>query len=133
MASSGEKFGAYLKAQREKKGIRLEEIASITKIHLHSLELLEGSRWEQLPPEPFIRGFIIAYAKYVGLDSNDIIQRYQAELNQRLNPAATAETGTAATTAAPVSTPPASEAPTTPPPAASQANAVIEQSGKTLP
>jgi cytoskeleton protein RodZ len=75
-----EHFGAYLKAQREKKGIRLEEIASITKIHLHSLELLENSRWGQLPPEPFIRGFIIAYAKYVGLDPKETIGKYLDEV-----------------------------------------------------
>ena len=30
-------FGEYLKAHREKKGIRLEEIASITKIHPHDI------------------------------------------------------------------------------------------------
>ena len=34
---------------------RRSEIASITKIHLHSLELLEESRWDALPPEPFLR------------------------------------------------------------------------------
>lgn len=71
-----DQFGAYLKTQRESKGIRLEEIASITKIHLHSLEMLEASRWEALPPEPFIRGFIIAYAKYVGLAPKETLERY---------------------------------------------------------
>ena len=71
-----EHFGSYLKTHREKRGIRLEEIASITKIHLHSLEVLEASQWEQLPPEPFIRGFIIAYAKYVGLEPRDVLERY---------------------------------------------------------
>lgn len=76
-----ETFGSYLKTHREKKGIRLEEIASITKIHLHSLELLESGRWAQLPPEPFIRGFIIAYAKYVGLDPKQAISRYLEEVS----------------------------------------------------
>jgi cytoskeleton protein RodZ len=75
-----ELLGAYLKSQREKRGIRLEEIASITKIHLHNLQLLERSAWDELPPEPFIRGFILAYAKYVGLESRDIIDRYQNEV-----------------------------------------------------
>ena len=69
-------FGEYLKAEREKKGIRLEEIASITKIHLRSLELLESSRWDQLPPEPFLRGFIIAYAKYIGLEPKDALAKH---------------------------------------------------------
>lgn len=71
-----ENFGEYLKAEREKKNIRLEEIASITKIHLHSLELLEANRIDELPPEPFLRGFIIAYAKYVGLDPRATITRF---------------------------------------------------------
>jgi cytoskeletal protein RodZ len=72
-----ENFGLYLKTQREKKGIRLEEIASITKIHLHSLELLEAGDWSALPPEPFIRGFITAYAKYVGLEPKEALAEYQ--------------------------------------------------------
>lgn len=72
-----ESFGAHLKAQREKKGIRLEEIASITKIHLHALEMLESDKWEQLPPEPFIRGFIVAYAKYVGLNTSEVLDRFR--------------------------------------------------------
>lgn len=71
-----ESFGAYLKAQRESKGIRLEEIASITKIHIHALEHLEAGRFHKLPPEPFIRGFIIAYAKYVGLDPQETVSHY---------------------------------------------------------
>jgi len=75
-----ENFGGYLKSQREKKGIRLEEIASITKIHLHSLELLEASQWQHLPPEPFIRGFITAYAKYVGLDPKEVLLQYSNEI-----------------------------------------------------
>lgn len=75
-----ETFGTYLKAHREKRGIRLEEIASITKIHLHTLELLEAGVWDKLPPEPFIRGFIIAYGKYVGLDPKELLERYIEEV-----------------------------------------------------
>lgn len=74
-----ETFGAYLKAHREKKGIRLEEIASITKINLYNLELLEAGNFSKLPPEPFIRGFIIAYSKYIGLDPNEAVGRYVDE------------------------------------------------------
>lgn len=71
-----EGFGAYLKGFRESKGIRLEEIASITKIHLHNLELLEADRWEKLPPDPFLRGFIVAYGKYVGIETKELLSRY---------------------------------------------------------
>ena len=78
-----ESLSQFLKGEREKKGIRLEEIASITKIHLHALQLLEKGQWKQLPPEPFIRGFIVAYSKYVGLDSKDILERYRTEVGEK--------------------------------------------------
>lgn len=92
-------FGAYLKTHREKKGIRLEEIASITKIHLHALELLEGGKWESLPPEPFIRGFILAYAKYVGLSTSEVLERYREATGHGTNaPAPTASTSAASPT-----------------------------------
>lgn len=84
-------FGAYLRAHREKKGIRLEEIASITKIHIHSLELLESSKWKQLPPEPFIRGFIVAYAKYVGLNTSEVLDHYKESTGIPLDVAPTTE------------------------------------------
>jgi len=85
-----ETFGEYLKTQREKKSIRLEEIASITKIHLHSLELLEGNDWGQLPPEPFLRGFILAYAKYVGLDPKETVAKYHESVGQKAEETASA-------------------------------------------
>jgi cytoskeleton protein RodZ len=74
-----ETLGSFLKRQREAKNIRLEEIASITKIHLHSLQLLEQGEWSGLPPEPFIRGFIIAYAKYIGIDPKEAVKLYLAD------------------------------------------------------
>jgi cytoskeleton protein RodZ len=90
-------FGAYLKGFRESKGIRLEEIASITKIHLHNLELLESDRWEKLPPDPFLRGFIVAYGKYVGLDPKELLQRYLDLLHRDHPHLAAAATSTQAT------------------------------------
>lgn len=81
-----ESFSSFLKSCREKRGIRLEEIASITKIHLHSLEMMESGRWSELPPEPFIRGFIGAYAKYVGIDPKDAMTRYREETGALTTP-----------------------------------------------
>lgn len=88
-------FGAYLKGFRESKGIRLEEIASITKIHLHNLELLEADRWEKLPPDPFLRGFIVAYGKYVGLDTKELLGRYLESLGNGHSGATTSAATTA--------------------------------------
>ncbi len=68
--------GDFLKSHREQKGIRLEEIASITKIHIHHLQLIERESWKDLPPEPFIRGFLTAYAKYVGADPREALTKF---------------------------------------------------------
>ncbi len=74
-----ERFSEYLRTHRERKGIQLEEIASITKIHVRNLQLMESGQWHELPPPPFIRGFIIAYAKYVGIDGKEALERYYQE------------------------------------------------------
>ncbi len=68
--------GEFLRGYREQKGIRLEEIASITKIHIHHLELIERESWKDLPPEPFLRGFLTAYAKYVGADPREVLGKF---------------------------------------------------------
>jgi cytoskeletal protein RodZ len=75
-STSPETFGAYLRNQREKRGIRLEEIASITKINLKTLQTMEEGNWDALPPEPFIRGFITAYSKYVGIETKEALATY---------------------------------------------------------
>ncbi len=72
-----ENFGDYLKAHREKKGIRLEELASITKITLTALKNLEANRWDKLPPDPFLRGFVTSYARYVGIETPEVMERYR--------------------------------------------------------
>jgi cytoskeletal protein RodZ len=74
-------FGQYLKSEREKRGIRLEEIASSTKIHVQNLSLMEEDRWKELPQEPFIRGFISAYAKYLGLDNKETLKKFSESQN----------------------------------------------------
>lgn len=72
-------LGYYLKAEREKRGIRLEEVASITKIQLHTLKHMEEGNWKALPPKPFIKGFITAYSRYVGLNAQEVYQLYLSE------------------------------------------------------
>ena len=69
-------FGHYLRAERELRQIPLSEVARITKIPLHSLEKLEDGSWDGLPAEVFVRGFVISYARCVGLPADQAKQRY---------------------------------------------------------
>jgi len=70
-------FGAFIKAEREKKGISLKEISNATKISHHVLEALESDHVEEFPYPAFAKGFLNTYAKQLGLDSHEIISRYE--------------------------------------------------------
>lgn len=85
-----ESFGAYLKREREMRGIGLREVAQTTKIGLPLLEALESERFEALGGEVFVRGFLRNYAKYLGLDAEDVVLRYD---EYRIKTAPAEETG----------------------------------------
>ena len=79
-----EGFGAFLKHERELRGVTLREVAQVTKISTHNLELLEAERFEELGGEIFIRGFLRSYARYLGLDAADLIHRYEEQCGRTL-------------------------------------------------
>ena len=81
-----ETFGAYLKRERELRGISLREVAQTTKISLHTLELLEAERFDEIGGEIFVRGFLRNSARYLGLNPEDVVLRYD-EFRQQNRPA----------------------------------------------
>ena len=66
-------FGDKLKRERELRGVTLEEIAEATKIGTRSLKALEDEHFEQLPGGIFNKGFVKAYAKFLGLDEEQAV------------------------------------------------------------
>jgi cytoskeleton protein RodZ len=72
-----ESLGEYLKRERELRQISLEEVAEGTKIAIYRLRAMEAGRWEELPAEVFVKGFIKSYAEFIGLVPEDVILRYQ--------------------------------------------------------
>jgi transcriptional regulator with XRE-family HTH domain len=77
-----EQLGKYLKTKREVRGLSIEEAAESTKIRERFLKAIEEDRYELLPPGLYVRGFLAAYAKYLGLDPNDVVLRYQKYLEE---------------------------------------------------
>ena len=69
--------GAHLKNIREMKGITIDEIAQKTRIRASYLKALEEENFGQLPAEVFSKGFLKAYAKYLGLDPDVVIRNYK--------------------------------------------------------
>ena len=75
-----ESLGKYLKTERELRNLSIQEAAKSTKVREQFLEAIEEERYELLPPGLYLKGFLAAYARYLGLDPNDVIQRYQKYL-----------------------------------------------------
>lgn len=70
-------LGQALREEREARNISIEEIASATKIVPRYLEALEADRLDQMPGGFFIRGIIRTYAKSIGLDPEEVLNRYK--------------------------------------------------------
>jgi cytoskeletal protein RodZ len=71
-------FGIWLRRQREAREVGLREIAERTKISLRYLEALEENRFALLPAPVFARGFLREYARYVGLNPDEVVNHFLA-------------------------------------------------------
>src|SRR6201999_2711633 len=75
-------FGKELRSERVSRGIELEEISDSTKISSRYLTALEEERFEQLPGGVFNKGIVRSYARIVGLDEDEWVDRYMAAYQQ---------------------------------------------------
>ena len=75
-ASELASFGEELRREREIRGISLKEIADATKISQRFLDALERNDHRTLPAPVFTRGFVREYARYVGLNAEEMVNRY---------------------------------------------------------
>jgi cytoskeletal protein RodZ len=69
-------FGEELRREREIRGISLKEIADSTKISKRFLEAIERNDHRTLPAPVFTRGFVREYARYLGLNIDEMVNRY---------------------------------------------------------
>src|SRR5450755_1931711 len=69
-------FGEKLKQEREKRKITLEQISASTKIGTRMLQALEEDKFNHLPGGIFNKGFVRAYARFVGLDEDQTVADY---------------------------------------------------------
>ncbi len=77
-----ESIGKYLRGERELRKLSLEEVSRFTKIKEHHLSAIEEDRHDLLPPAIYVKGYLTAYARYLGLDPDDTVLRYQRYLKE---------------------------------------------------
>jgi len=74
--------GETLQLARERKGVDLYRAERDTKIRLRYLAALEDSDWNELPAPVYTKGFLRNYAIYLGLEPDEILDRWRDEMEQ---------------------------------------------------
>jgi flagellar biosynthesis protein FlhG len=75
---SGPVDGTRLRQTRLRRGLELEQIASVTKINPTYLRFLEDERFDDLPAAVYVRGFVVAYLRCLGIDPAKGAAEYMA-------------------------------------------------------
>lgn len=71
-----ESVGEYLRREREAQSKTIDDVAKATKINGQILKDLEGDRFSALPAAVYVKGHLKTYARYLGLDEEEIVQKY---------------------------------------------------------
>lgn len=72
-------LGPYLKQVREQLNFDIKTASILTQIKPRYLESLEAGRWQELPSDVYIRGFIKSLARVYNLPENNLIEQYEKE------------------------------------------------------
>ena len=71
--------GSELKIARVRKGLSIKNVASSIRISSSYIEAIEKGKFDDLPGEAYIIGFIKAYSKFLGLDQYAILEQFKKE------------------------------------------------------
>ena len=69
--------GELLTKAREKLNKSLLDVESETKIRGKYVEALENNQFEVIPGEVYVKGFLLTYSSYLGLDSRHLLEEYK--------------------------------------------------------
>ena len=78
-----DELGHILREARETKGFTLREVQDKTRINSRFLEALEMGDFDRLPTPTHVRGFLRNYARFLGLDPDPLLERYELGQSQR--------------------------------------------------
>src|SRR5688500_21891 len=68
--------GSRLRSARIAKGMSLEALSKITRVKPAILAAIENNDTTAIPPRPYGRGFVSAFASQVGLDPQATVRDY---------------------------------------------------------
>src|ERR1700694_5178892 len=75
-------IGAVLAERRGDRGLTIEQVASATRIRAEHLRALESDEPERLPAAVYAKGYLRAYALYLGLDPEPLVDVLRSPVQQ---------------------------------------------------
>ncbi len=78
-----ESLGEFLVRSRKEKNLEASDVLQETKIPVKALRAMEADEYGELPAEAFARGFYSLYAKCLGIDPTDILERFNLERDNK--------------------------------------------------
>jgi len=71
-------IGASLREARERRGLSSADVQKAIRIRDRYLTALEEERWELLPGDAYVKGFLRTYADFLGLDGSLYVEEYNS-------------------------------------------------------
>jgi transcriptional regulator with XRE-family HTH domain len=78
-----DELGHILREARETKGLTITEAQEETRINSKYLAALENGEYDKLPTPVHVRGFLRNYSRFLGLDPQPLLERYELNLSQQ--------------------------------------------------
>ena len=74
-------IGGSLREARLKRGLTPADVQKAIRIRDRYLQALEEERWELLPGDAYVKGFLRTYADYLGLDGSLYVEEYNSRFS----------------------------------------------------
>jgi transcriptional regulator with XRE-family HTH domain len=75
-------LGEYLRGERQKAGLSIEELSKRTLIRRTYLEALENEDYQVINGDVYVRGYIRAYLNALGVPSEEAIELYEQDIEK---------------------------------------------------
>ena len=80
-----ERLGSYLTRAREAKGMTVEQLATVTKLTVKTITLIESGDWKAFPVEAYLRGYLNSICEKLGLEPRRIVDYYLVEAGTKFS------------------------------------------------
>lgn len=75
--------GRMLREARESREWSVQQVANELHLTMHYVHALESDEFDKLPGDVFVRGYMRSYALLLGLEPDEVLQRYRAYSERR--------------------------------------------------